>query len=151
MPITRSATSRLLALLKDKLEADDVFTSFFIYTTADFEETKYPQMPFIGLKATERAPEEFFTRSIRAMEVDVVIVIHAKSTYHPQDASLHGWDYAVWLGETMVNFLNAVDFGGDVFVIERDCMTDVDDAEIENDMAYVIMTTLDMMFETVVL
>lgn len=151
MAITRAATSQMLEEIKDKLLDDDVFTHFNVYTAADFEEEKYPEMPFIGLKSKERVPEDLFTRSIRGMEVEVVIVVHAKSDHHPQDASLSGWDYAVWLGETMVNFLNTIDFGDDVFVIERDCMTDVDDTEVNNDLAYVVMATLDMMFETIAL
>lgn len=149
MAVTRSATSRILDFIKTKLDADAVFTTFNLYHESDFEEEKYPKMPFIGLRVRERDVEDYFTRSIRGMEVNVSIVIHAKTTAHPTDATLTGWDYAVWLAETMVNFLNAIDFGDDPWVIERDCQKDVDTADIGNDLAYIGFVTLDMMFETV--
>jgi hypothetical protein len=151
MAVTRAATSRILEIVKDKLNIDDVFSQFHIYTMSDLEEEKYPQMPFIGIKVTEREPDDLFTRSIRRMDVDVIAVIHTKSHTHPHDASLYGWDYAVWLAENLVNFLNAINFGDDVFVIERDCDKDVDDANVDNDLTYVVMTTMDIMFETVAL
>jgi len=151
MAITRSATSRILAEVKDALAVDSIFQHFNIYTMSDLEEEKYPEMPFIGVKATERTADDLFTRSIRRMEIDVVVVLHSKSTTHPNDPTLYGWDYATWLAETLVNFLNALNFGDDVFVIERDCTKDVDDGDVESDLTYVVMTTLDVMFETVVL
>lgn len=148
MAITRSATSRILVEIKDKLRLDDIFGSFSTYTMTDLEETKYPEMPFIAVKATERDVEDVFTRSIRGMLVDVLIVIHAKKTTHPNDATMSGWDYATWLAETMTNFLNAIDFGDDPWVIERDCQKDVDDGELGGDLVYTITVSLDMMFET---
>lgn len=151
MPITRSATSRILAEIVDKLEAHSIFKYFHLFTSSDFEEEKYPEMPFIGIKAMERDTDDYFTRSIRAMEVDVVIVIHAKSDHHPNDPTLYGWEYATWLAETMVNFLNTIDFGDTPWVIERDCMKDVDDGELDNDLVYTVMTTMHMLFETVAL
>jgi hypothetical protein len=151
MAITRSATSRILAEVKAALLADDILGTFSVYTMSDLEKEKYPEMPFIGVKVAEREPDELFTRSIRRMEIDVILVIHAQKTTHPNDASLHGWEYATWLAETLVNFLNAINFGDDVFVIERDCTKDVDDDNIENNLTYVIMTTLDVLFETVAL
>jgi len=128
-----------------------VLSTFNIYTSSDFEEEKYPEMPFIGIKAKERDVDDYFTRSIRAMEIDVVIVIHAKSDHHPNDPTMTGWDYATWLAEELVNFLNGINFDDAPWVIERDAQKDVSDGELGNDLVYTVMVTYDVLFETVVL
>jgi len=147
--IRRGATSIILEEIKDKLEKDNVFGTFNVLSAIDLDDEKYPKLPFMALRVSERSETDLFTRSIRYATVDMIAVIHTQNTTHPNDRSLYGWDYATWLAESLTNFLNGIDFGNEVFVIERDVGTDVSDEKLGTDIVYMITGQLDMMFETI--
>lgn len=147
MAVERSATSRLLDVLKAKFAAHTVFESFNLYDMADLDDDKYPSMPFIAMRIMGREPGEYFERSIRGASMDVLVIFN-RHTSHPHDASLAGWEYAEWLAEEITKFINTLDLGADPFIIERDCQADATDTEINNDLAYMVTAHVDLVYET---
>ena len=142
----QSATSVLAAELKEKFLADDVFGNFGLYAMADLDETKYPKMPFIAFQVKRRDSGGFLEQSIRGATIDVLCAVLWSDT-HPSDNSLKGWNYAEWLAENLVKFLNGLDFE-DLLVFENDCAEDLTDTMIDNDLAYLVMVRCDLLYET---
>jgi len=141
-----SATSVLATELKAKFQANPFYSNFGIYAMADLDESKYPKMPFVAFQVKKRNTGGFIEQSIRAATIDVMVAVLGSDT-HPTDPSLKGWDYAEWLAENMVTYLNHIDFVN-LLVFENDCAEDVTDTMIDNDLVYLILVRCDLLYET---
>jgi hypothetical protein len=152
MAVARAATTLLMTAMKAYFNAHAVFTTFSIYTAEDLKGTPFPKMPFIAMKISKRTPTQYFTRSIRAADCEVIIGVLDKDT-HPTDATLTSESYADWIVETLTNYLNR--FGGSaqaqasgIFVLENDVEADSTDEMVNNQLTYMILAVLYMEYET---